>query len=69
MVGRTLLVFTMFAMQAAFASEIEAVLAHPPVDAFFFCIEHGDGVLKAPGSGLMQRMAAATKTGLAGGST
>lgn len=34
---------------SAKASEIEAVLAHPPVDAFFTCSEHWQGQLREMG--------------------
>src|SRR5688572_18966734 len=53
-IQRSLLVLAMLAAQAAAAAEIAAVLAHPPVDAFFSCTEHGAGLLTDLGDNLGQ---------------
>ncbi len=39
-------------LNVASAGDIEAVTAHPPVDAFFSCTEHFDGQFKSAGDAL-----------------
>jgi murein DD-endopeptidase MepM/ murein hydrolase activator NlpD len=47
----TLLAFALFSSRSP-ASEIESVLAHPPVDAFFSCSEHFEGQFTQVGDAL-----------------
>ena len=54
LIGPTLLALAVLAASASRATEVAAVVAHPPVDAFFACTEHGAGILTELGDNLGQ---------------